>query len=219
MSKLDQIRDAIPPPPDWNQVARTMRDTIVPRMIDDLGDLLGTAPPPPSRPNDIRLDNISSPSQPPIDDYSGQLDNQEPEMNSNQELEDSGYSADDVRNQAPEIEFQEDETGGFDIIDPIGSLPEVPSYPTPDDEPGGWDHQPEFEEVEQPEPEQPELEFEPIPEQEEYEPSPPIPDGEGGGFNPIPDQGDTPSVPLPGGSPPSFDGNYKKHPDDPDGSG
>ncbi|WP_429682260.1 hypothetical protein, partial [Bacillus paranthracis] len=112
--KVDKVGDKIPPPPDWNKVADTFVDKISPQLKKDLKDVFGEAPDPPS-----------PPPLPPETDTKG-LDKYEPDFPDNQKLKESGFTADDIKDGAEEIKFNQDESGGFDIKDPIGSLPDVP---------------------------------------------------------------------------------------------
>lgn len=212
MGKVDQIIGAIPPPPNWGQVANTFRDSIVPKLIGDMRDMLGTAPNPPSPPPDIP--GIAT------DDFKKNV----PKMDEVPGLKDSGFDKNKIENEAPVIEFREDPTGGFDIVDPIESLPDFPNggeFPVPGEtDAGEWgEHTPE----------EPENEF-PIPDESgEVEiGNPPTPIGDidgppvpGGGTDgpPVPGAGNF-DPPVPGDTG-NGDGNtrYKKHPDAPDGSG
>lgn len=208
MGKIDDIIAAIPPPPNWQHVANIMRDTIVPRMINDLDNLLGTAPPPPAPPSNINIDPIAPPPEVPVHDYANELQQSEPTMNDNTALEESVYDADDIINDAPEIEFNEDPTGGFNIMNPLEALPPTTDMPLPGQHAGEWDHQPQ---------------------QQIIMPTP-IPEGAGDveiGDPPIPNQPNEPA-PIPDDNympPPTPNneqvdlGNYKPHPDAPDGSG
>lgn len=217
MGMLRQIRDAIPPPPNWQQVANTMRDTIVPRMIDDLGALLGNAPSPPAPPSDIDLTQPVRMGQPQdIPDYAERLNNQAPIMQDVPGLDDSGYSFDDIKNEAPEIQFREDPTGGFNIGNPLEMLPSIPSEPPipGQGDAGEWHH----------EPQEPSLTT-PVPEGggEVDVIAPPMPGNNNDGRDPnengppIPDEGET-IAPAPINNDVPM-GNYKRHPDDLDGSG
>lgn len=108
LGQLDDIKNAIPPAPNWQQVANTMRDTIVPSFISEMDSLLGSAPTPPSAPV------FNNPVQADFDRPSGSLP-----IN----LDDSAFSANDIKQGATEIEFKEDQSGGFELLDPVGSLP------------------------------------------------------------------------------------------------
>lgn len=115
MGKLDEIKSAIPPAPNWQQVANTFRDTIAPRIINDLDNLLGRAPSSPGAPN--------APSAPALP---SDLDDRGLTAPTGQEapgLDDSTFSGDDIKNGAPKIPEREDPTGGFEINDPISGLP------------------------------------------------------------------------------------------------
>lgn len=108
MGKLDEIKNAIQPAPDWQQVANTMRDTIVPAFRSEMEDMLGTAPEPQSAPV------FNNPLQGGIDEPRGSLPS---------DFEESGFTAGDLKADAEEIQFQEDASGGFELLDPVGSLP------------------------------------------------------------------------------------------------
>jgi len=108
MTKLDEIKSAIPPAPDWQQVANTMRDTIVPAFRLEMEDMLGTAPKPPAPPI------FNNPLTGGIDEPIGSLP---------ADFEESGFTANDLKDDAEEIQFQEDQSGGFELLDPVGSLP------------------------------------------------------------------------------------------------
>lgn len=108
MTKLDEIKSAIPPEPNWQQVANTMRDTIVPAFRQEMEDMLGRAPEPPAPPI------FNNPLTGGIDEPTGSLP---------ADFEESGFTANDLKADAEEIQFQEDASGGFEFLDPIGSLP------------------------------------------------------------------------------------------------
>ena len=108
MGKLDEIKSAIPPEPNWQQVANTMRDTIVPAFRSEMEDMLGTAPEPPEPPI------FNNPITGGIDEPTGSLP---------ADFEESGFTANDLKADAEEIQFQEDPSGGFELLDPVGSLP------------------------------------------------------------------------------------------------
>jgi hypothetical protein len=200
MSKLDEIKNAIPPAPNWNQIAQTFRDTIVPRMISDLETMLGTAPTPVT----------SKPQLPPIETHG--IENEVPQMNDIPGLEDSVFTKKDIEDQAEEIQFRDDPTGGFDLLqNPIEALPSLPDgFPMPGKDGGEWDEH------------KPKEEFIPFPESPQNSDvqitDPPLP-STNVGSSPLPGQDfGTPPTPGTGGQ---FDGTkyYKNHPDDPDGSG
>lgn len=215
MGKIDEIINKLPPPPNWDQVADTFYDRVVPRAINDLENMLGTAPLPPSIPAQIQPVTIPKPSKPVTTDYEDKLNDSMPQMQVNPALDDAAFTADDVRNEAPVIEFREDESGGFDLPsgNPVDSLPELPfvDFPMPGmGDAGEWDHQPIMPDN-------------PFPMQSEggsgggsIDPGvPPIPSS---GRNEAPLPGQEYNAPLPDGVEIGV-GNYKLHPDDEDGSG
>lgn len=142
MAKLDGIKGAIPAPPDWDKVAGTFRDTIAPKIKQDLQDVLGTAPTPPSAPTAPSIQEPSVPSTPdlPSSDVPDapaappKLDGvddggiQAPTGKEAPGLGDSGFSSDDIKSSAPKIEERQDPTGGFTITDPMAGLPSQDEY-------------------------------------------------------------------------------------------
>lgn len=120
MGKLDAIKAAIPPPPDWPKVADIFRDSIAPQIKKDMAEVIGRAPEPTMPDLPKAPDLPTAPAQPPkLDDKGFKAPTGEEAPG----LDDAGFSADDIKNKAPAIPEREDPTGGFDIIDPIGSLP------------------------------------------------------------------------------------------------
>ncbi|MGG5253530.1 hypothetical protein ACQYAD_08545 [Neobacillus sp. SM06] len=232
MSGLNDIKNAIPPAPNWEEVAGTFRDAIVPKAINDLGNLLGSAP-----------DEPATPPQPPGTDDRG-INNEIPQMNDVPGLGDSGFDAGKIKNEAPQIPERQDPTGGFDLVkDPVASLPELPgdSLPKPGStDPGEWGKNKPAE-PDNPLPAAPKDPGTPdttgAPKPAESSDTPPAPgDSTGsvptpsdtGGTPPMPaDNGDTaPSPGDTGGTAPTPGGDvfpgmkdYKPSPDSADGSG
>ncbi|CDQ42108.1 hypothetical protein [Virgibacillus salexigens] len=151
MGKIDSIIGKIPSPPDWDEVAGTFRDTIAPRIKQDMKDLLGRAPSLPSKP-----------------DSPGSLDDGDLKKPTGQDSGLEGFDDSDIKD-GEKIKEREDESGGFDILDPIESMPDQETF-----EPEEGDLEaPEVPDVEgeAPEPEEPEN---PTPENPE-EPENPVP--------------------------------------------
>lgn len=210
MGKVDQIIGAIPPPPNWGQVAETFRNAIVPNLISEMGSMLGSAPAPPTPPPDMPGISV------------GAITNNPPSPQTVPNLKESGFNKGKLEAESPQIEFRQDDSGGFDIKDPVESIPDSPkSDPIPGEtDPGEWGENMPKEQEAKP----------PIPSDSSEVPigDPPIPGGNGDA-PPIPGEGnDGPPMPGGGGDTPPTPGNsggnegsprYKKHPDDPDGSG
>lgn len=170
IGKIDEIIGAIPPPPNWDAIAQTFRDTIVPKIISDTEDMLGRAPSPPSAPN-----------RPGVND--GGLD--KPTGNVAPGLDDSGFSDTDIKDGAEEIEERDDPTGGWDILNPVDSLPSQDEFK---------ENAPEEGEAEIPEVPPVDAEIPGAPEeQENTAPTPPEED------NPAPGEPVEPDNPAPGG--------------------
>ncbi|MFO1442675.1 hypothetical protein KDN24_05535 [Bacillus sp. Bva_UNVM-123] len=210
MGKLDQIKDSIPPTPNWPEVADTFRDSIVPKLVDDVGNLLGKAPEPPAPP----------PQLPGLDDRG--IKSHEPEMKDVPGLKEAGFDANKIKNQAPVISERDDPTGGFDLVkNPMDTLPDAPENPKPGEtDAGEWGQN------------KPKEEANPFPfPKDKGEPNvgtPPKP-SDNGAKPPTPG-GDPGSAPKPGGdlgngpSPGGTEGDsgmkdYKPNPNAPDGSG
>lgn len=121
MGKIDDLKAAIPPPPNWSEVADIFRDSIAPRIKSDMADLIGTSPTP-SLPN-----YPQAPSKPSAPGSLGGVDDggiSAPTGTEAPGLGDSTFTGDDLKEAAPTIPERSDPTGGFDLItDPIGGLP------------------------------------------------------------------------------------------------
>lgn len=188
MGKIDEIIDGFPSIEDAiRRQTRDIEDAIEEQTDRIEYDIVGQPPSLPSEP--------SMPSPPNTYGF----ENEAPVMEENPDLDNSGFTLQDLEDEAPEIEFREDPTGGFDIADPVGSLPAPPStWPIPGEtDAGEWEHNP-TDEVVTPEPPQPDVE----------EVGPPAPGDSGGVIAPVPESN------IEG---PDASMNYKTHPDNPDG--
>lgn len=125
MDKLDEILQAIPPAPNWGQVANTFRYSIVPAITSDMANLLGSAPSTGTAPSGHApsAPNVGVPDTPADPDELSDRGIQVPTGQNAAGLEDSSFTITDIKNQAPVIEEREDESGGFAILDPIDGLP------------------------------------------------------------------------------------------------
>ncbi|MFP7202634.1 hypothetical protein SFC08_16815 [Lysinibacillus halotolerans] len=120
MGQLDEILGAIPPPPNWGNVAEIFRDTIAPKIKADLQDVIGSAPNP-----NLPFDLPSAPGKPsaPEKPTINKPNLKTPTGQEAEGLGDSTFTEDELKDKAPVIKEREDPTGGFDISDPIGKLP------------------------------------------------------------------------------------------------
>ncbi|MEF7566330.1 hypothetical protein V4V35_25405 [Bacillus infantis] len=115
MGGLGEIKDAIPPAPDWQDVSETFRDTIAPKIKEDLQEVLGEVPEPPAAPE--------APAAPPLPP---DLDDGGLEAPTGEEapgLGESTFDYEDIKEGAPEIPIREDPTDGFTIDNPVDMLP------------------------------------------------------------------------------------------------
>lgn len=183
MGKVDQIIGKIPPPPNWPEVADTFRDSIVPRLITDLGNLLGTAPDPPQPPD--------MPSG--IDDHG--FKNSTPQGQEAPGLGDTDFSR--IKDEAPVIEEIPDTSEGFNILNPIDSLPSQEEFleNIPADVDNPTPPPPKDTDVNAPMPPDEDFGSPPIPPQDEGS-SVPIP-SDSGETAPIPSDSEG-TVPIPG---------------------
>ncbi|WP_343784962.1 hypothetical protein [Alkalibacillus silvisoli] len=203
VGQIDDIIGTIPEPPNWNRVADTFYDRVVPQLVSDFEQMLGTAPSAPTLPTVEEPNPIEQPEQPTSNLDDRNISDSEPTFESPSEMEDASFDEDDLMNEAEEIEFREDESEGFEISDPVDSLPELPDDDLPipgETDPGDYgDHQPEQEEVEFPESPSNDDAGDPIPDE------PPAPDE---GEEEAPTPGDEPSdAPVPGGSDDDLEGS------------
>lgn len=126
LNKLDEVEKKIPPPPDWDKVSDVFADKIGNKM----SEVIGKTPDPPSPP--------PIPDMPGID--TGGLENHMPDIKDNPDLKDSGFTADDIKKEAKPIEEKKDDSGGFNIGNPLDNLPDTPKeLPKPGEtEKSGW---------------------------------------------------------------------------------
>lgn len=181
LQKLGEIKNAIPPAPNWNQVSQTFSDAIVPRLVSEsramLSDLLGQAPAPPPMLPDL----------PPLDDHN--FESKKPDMPEVPGLK--GFTENEVKSGAPVIPFEEDPTGGFNLtVDPVNNLPDV----VPGGDPGIYKRDPKELPAEYPgKPKEAEIDMGGAPTPKDGGGSPPTP-GDSGGTPPKP--GDGVSLPI-----------------------
>lgn len=120
MGKLDDIQAAIPPPPDWNNVAGIFRDTIAPRIKSDMAELIGTT----SQPSLPSLPSAPTfPTAPPQPDGLTGGSISAPTGSLPSGFNDSGFSSGDIKQGAPVIQENGDDSGGFIINNPSLGLP------------------------------------------------------------------------------------------------
>ena len=86
---------------------------------EDAVDLIGTVQPPP-------VPDIALPPMPNIFDVLEEVDERNPTQPTGDDGfgNEDGFNADDIRQQAPELPVEEDNTGGFNIVDPLQTLPD-----------------------------------------------------------------------------------------------
>lgn len=126
MAGLNDIKNAIPPAPNWQEVADTFNKTITPSVISDLGDLLGSVQTPSVIPTPPDTPTLNTPTEPAIPAQPSPLDDGGITPPTGQEdpgLGGSAFSSGDIKNTAPVIQERQDPTGGFKILDPIAGLP------------------------------------------------------------------------------------------------
>jgi hypothetical protein len=124
MSKINQIANSIPKPPNWSVVAGTFADEIAPRVKADMKDLFNNtmAPRLKSDMEDVLGKAPDLPSAPDMPQLGEDIDLSPPEGKEAEGLGDSTFTKDDLENEADEIEVRDDPTGGFDINNPLDDL-------------------------------------------------------------------------------------------------
>lgn len=106
-------------------------DKFVGHLYDIADYAVGDVEPPP-------VPNLPKPDIPNIFDVLNKVDERNPAKPTGQEdpgLGTNTFNADDIKNGAGEIEFREDPTGGFNIVNPLDTLPDDGSEaPRPEEE-------------------------------------------------------------------------------------
>jgi len=96
--------------PGWKEYLGTLYDVAA--------FAVGDVEPPP-------VPDLPRPTPPNIFDVLNDVDQRNPTKPTGQDgMEDTPFDATDVKNSAPEIPVREDPTGGFNIVDPLTTLPE-----------------------------------------------------------------------------------------------
>lgn len=204
MSKINQIANSIPKPPNWSVVAGTFADEIAPRVKADMKDLFNNtmAPRLKSDMEDVLGKAPDLPSAPDMPQLGEDIDLSPPEGKEAEGLGDSTFTKDDLENESEKIKVRDDPTGGFDINNPLDDLdppkltPNEPSNDAPvPKEPENNTPMPTDELPAPPTPKDEEAAKPPVP--SESSGSPPIPSDQQGS-PPIPNN-DGGSVPIPSG--------------------
>lgn len=129
----DQIADKIgsavagklPPPPNWQEVAKVFGDEFVPRIGNEIENKLGHPDPPPT---------VSTPPPPTFDGTSG--------VDIPQAVDQTPPAQQTTFDTVPDIQVEQDQTGGIDLSksDPIESIPHSSEdhMPIPGQETGGF---------------------------------------------------------------------------------
>ncbi|MFP3674967.1 hypothetical protein SB724_19210 [Bacillus sp. SIMBA_031] len=214
IGKLDEIKSAIPPTPDWHKVADIFSVKIVDRLLDGLGK----APSPPNMPERPKAPARPSRAKPKapaelsgVDDHN--ISKKEPQMKDNKKLKDSGFNKDDIKKGAKKIKEKKDTEKGFKLDNPVEALPDLPTDDLPipgKTNAGEYDKQPETPKIKQPK--EPEQDIE-IPTYEEPETpkfDAPTPNTDA---SEIPSPADAITAPNPGGDDGDSYPTYKKQPD------
>jgi len=118
----------IPSPPYWDSIKGTMESIDSKIMtVSDLENMLGPPAPKPEPPPQPEATPEKAPIVP-------DLSTDEQDFNADTEqLEKATFDYSDIQNEAEEIPFREDTTGGFDFTNPLDNVSEMPDQPpTPD---------------------------------------------------------------------------------------
>ena len=182
MGKVNEIIDKIPNEPNWQNVAETFRDTIAPKIKSDMtnviNDTLGRAPDLPNVPSELPSTDDGGITAPTGKEADG--------------LGDSSFSSKDIKNGAEDIEVREDDSGGFNIENPLETIKDPPIFKPKEDE--NKAPVPDEQENKAPVPDEQENKA-PVPAEQEYEA--PIPEGSDTDWSvPIPDDSNT-EAPIP----------------------
>lgn len=218
MGKIDEIINRIPPPPNWENVSNIFYENVVPRFINDLSNMLGTAPTPPTLATITPPNDLATPQLPRATDRG--INNKKPTFTEPEGLKESTFNLNDLKDQAEQIHFEEDNTGGFNIVNPIDALPDLPTdnFPSPGaTNPGEYgEHKPEELEIETPQKEDETIEFPSPPKEDLENPIPETPPNPNDDITPPADPNNDFNAPTPDLPPEDNTGSiyYKESPDD-----
>lgn len=135
MGKLDDIKNEIPPPPNWDKVATTFQEKITPQIKKDMADLIGSTKTP-------KLPNLPIAPKPPPDpiqlkpppksifevlDDVDKRNLKKPTMN---DTPDGRFDENDIKSGGLPKE-NKDESGGFKINNPLDGLPDGSDFKKP----------------------------------------------------------------------------------------
>lgn len=138
MGQLSDIKNAIPPAPNWSQVADTFQKQITPQIKEDMADLIGTA----KTPTLPKLPEANKPAKDPaqpkapiksIFEVLDGVDERNKPKPTMDDTPDAGFNENDVKNVEPPKE-NKDESGGFKIDNPLDSLPDGDEFAKPKQE-------------------------------------------------------------------------------------
>ena len=135
MGKLDGIKNAIPPAPNWDKVATTFQKKITPQIKKDMADLIGTtktptlptlpkAPKPASDPVELKPPTKS------IFEILDGVDERNPKKPTMDDTPDGRFDENDIKSGGPPKE-NKDESGGFKINNPLDGLPDGKDFAKP----------------------------------------------------------------------------------------
>lgn len=93
-------------------------EIVLPGLKDVGAELIGTVETPP-------VPDLPRPTMPNLFEILNDVEQRNPAKPTGEDgIKDAGFDADDVKEQAPDIPVREDQSGGFEIVDPVEALPD-----------------------------------------------------------------------------------------------
>lgn len=135
MGQLKNIENAIPPAPNWDKVATTFQEKITPKIKEDMADLIGTTKTPtlPALPKAPEPQSDPAQLKPPkknIFEVLDGVDERNPKKPTMKDTPDGGFDENDIKDTELPKE-NKDESGGFEINNPLEGLPEGSDFTKP----------------------------------------------------------------------------------------